>query len=253
MSRNGQVILKIQEVIKEFSEIYWDFFTEKDEIYPVELKNSKLLKIIDSKNYKKIKNLNSIELKNVHKITEKFLKKYMFGALYEDTKGIFFGFSKEKDELYINQELIFYMKEKLIKEYTDIIKNEINLFLGTSKKTRRRKNMIYYQQKFGFEMNYIDLFTENKDLLQKTKSDLSIELGIGIPKIDSILQYLEFSDVIRKNEITLFGNKIKEMKSNYDFIEPIVYYNMVKNPEFGGHYIYSNLINIVIYEKLKLI
>ena len=38
------------------------------------------------------------------------------------------------------------------------------------------------------------------------------------------------------------------MKLNVDYIEPLILYNLIKDPERGGHYVYSNFMNNVLYD-----
>lgn len=46
---------------------------------------------------------------------------------------------------------------------------------------------------------------------------------------------------------TNFAKKISKMNYNSDYVEPLLYYYLVKNSSLG-HYIYSELINEVIYK-----
>lgn len=49
------------------------------------------------------------------------------------------------------------------------------------------------------------------------------------------------------NEETEFSKKISKMSYNIDYVEPLLYYYLVKNNNYG-HYIYSELVNEVIYK-----
>lgn len=116
--------------------------------------------------------------------------------------------------------------------------------------------MKYYQQKFSFELHRIirlvceiEIEKNFNEMIKKySKDEMATELGIGRPKYDTIIQYMEFSGLIEKNNETIFNEKIRKMKFNLDYIEPLIYYNLVKSPLKGGHYILSNLVNEVLYK-----
>lgn len=109
--------------------------------------------------------------------------------------------------------------------------------------------MIYYQQRFNLEVLYLLRLLEDKELfLDKKRSEIADNLGMGEPKLLAMEQYLRVLDLINDNrEITNFGSKILSMKNNLDFIEPLLYYKLIREPEKGGHYVYSTLVNEVLY------
>ena len=109
--------------------------------------------------------------------------------------------------------------------------------------------MIYYQQRFGLEIIYLlKLLSMNELFLEGKRSEIAEELGIGEPKLVAMEQYLRILDLLDGNKkITNFGEKILLMKNNLDFIEPLLYYKLTREPERDGHYIYSNLVNDVLY------
>lgn len=111
--------------------------------------------------------------------------------------------------------------------------------------------MKYYGQKFTFELStglkLIKLINSNDAITLSNKDLISEELGMGIPKVETLLQYLEICGIIKNKELTYLGKKIIDMDGDYDFVEPLIYYELVKNPEKNGHYIYSSLVNDTLY------
>ncbi|MGL6023552.1 MAG: hypothetical protein ACRC0F_02965 [Cetobacterium sp.] len=107
-----------------FEEVYRDMLTEFYKMYykyknEMNLKNKKSLLyiLLEEKNIKSKDELYKIDTKDL-----KFLSNYMFGALYSDTKGIFFGFSKQEKKISlnldirneINEEIMFRLKDRTI-------------------------------------------------------------------------------------------------------------------------------------------
>ena len=111
--------------------------------------------------------------------------------------------------------------------------------------------MKYYGQIFAFELptclKLINLVKNRDSLTLPNKDLISEELGMGIPKVEALLQYLEICGIIKNKELTYLGKKIIDMDGDYDFIEPLIYYGLVKDPKKNGHYIYSSLINDTLY------
>lgn len=111
--------------------------------------------------------------------------------------------------------------------------------------------MKYYGQLFAFKLptslKLINLAKENNNITLQNKELISEELGMGIPKVETLLQYLGICGIIKNKELTYLGKKIIDMDGDYDFIEPLIYYGLVKNPKKNGHYIYSSLVNDTLY------
>lgn len=111
--------------------------------------------------------------------------------------------------------------------------------------------MKYYGQKFTFELStglkLIKLVKNNNTISLSNKDLIGEELGMGVPKVETLLQYLEICGIIKNKELTYLGKKIIDMNGDYDFVEPLIYYELVKNPEKNGHYIYSSLVNDTLY------
>lgn len=253
LANEHTTVTTISKVIKKMIKNYWNFFALKSNFYAKEETESLLYKDLVEHKFIKYEDLSKNLKEIIINKNLKTLKNYVFGALYKDMEGKLYGFSKRNDFLEINDSFVTYFKnDTLSKNYIYKIKNELNEFLSkrnTFDIIKRRKEMAYYQQKFSFEMTFVYKILNNIEKLRGSKFEMAQELGLGTPKLDALLQYLKISDLISQdNELTLLGSKILKMKLNADYIEPLILYNLIKNPEKGGHYVYSNFINDVLYD-----
>ena len=85
------------------------------------------------------------------------------------------------------------------------------------------------------------------ELKEKSRQELADNLGIGLPKLLAELQYMSCMNLYDGKGETEFSKKISNLNSNHDYIEPLLYYYLVKNENYG-HYVYSELMNEVIYK-----
>ncbi|MGL6023553.1 MAG: hypothetical protein ACRC0F_02970, partial [Cetobacterium sp.] len=119
----------------------------------------------------------------------------------------------------------------------------------------------YYQQKFALEINYLLKsltdryeFENEKEvslselLNEKNRQEVADILGIGAPKLGTQLQYMNFLNLYDGTEETLFSKKIIEMKNNSDYVDPLLYYFLTRNSYSGGHYLYSEIVNEIIFK-----
>ncbi|MGL5796896.1 MAG: DUF4007 family protein [Cetobacterium sp.] len=119
----------------------------------------------------------------------------------------------------------------------------------------------YYQQKFALEINYLlKSLTDKYELLnekevslsellnEKTRQEVADILGIGAPKLLAQLQYMDFLNLYDGTKETLFAKKILKMKNNSDYVDPLLYYFLTRNSYSGGHYLYSEIINEIIFK-----
>lgn len=108
----------------------------------------------------------------------------------------------------------------------------------------------YSGQKFQFQViNFIDVLIELSDGCDSTKK-LSEKLGMGVPKIESIVQYLKIVDCVNSKEfkVTNFGEAIIKLK-NKDLVYPLIYSKLCRGWENGGHFFFSRMANNVLYER----
>ena len=156
------------------------------------------------------------------------------------------------------------------KNFSEKLYNKIKISLGlenilnyeykreniVEEKIIMKEKAIYYQQKFALEIDYIlknisTTFENNTsffELLKNiSKQELADILGIGVPKLTAQLQYMACMNLYDGVNETNFAKKISKMNYNSDYVEPLLYYYLVKNSSLG-HYIYSELINEVIYK-----
>lgn len=245
----------------EFEEIYlyilkdfYDYYSLYKEKMNINTKKSNLYLLLERKN-----------LKEINKKDLNFLKQYVFGALYNDTEGVLFGFSKDKEIIYLNN-----IEDIIDKNFSEKLYNKIKISLGlenilnyeykieniVEEKIIMEEKAIYYQQKFALEIDYIlknisTTFENNTsffELLKNiSKQELADILGIGVPKLTAQLQYMACMNLYDGVNETNFAKKISKMNYNSDYVEPLLYYYLVKNSSLG-HYIYSELINEVIYK-----
>lgn len=247
---------------------YMYFYKYKDDMNQKSRKSS-LYILLKEKNIRHRENLQDIKIKELD-----FLSSYVLGALYNDTKGNVFGFSKNDKKIILNTkikdeistEVLLRLNQKLVDDLgvEEIERNEIREF--KEKVVDRIENVKeekgnYYQQKFALEVNYIlnnlvEIYREDnkgdsetffEKLKNKTREEVADELGIGEPKLQAQLQYMKILNLLDKNDKTVFTEKISKMNANHDYIEPLLYYYLVKSKRDGGHYIYSELVNEVIY------
>ncbi|MGL6066602.1 MAG: DUF4007 family protein [Cetobacterium sp.] len=245
-------------ILDEFYKIYSIYKSE------INLKNKKslLYMLLKEKNIKTKDELHKINIAELN-----FLENYVFGALYSDTEGKCFGFSKKDKSIIVNLNLKNNITKNIIKKLEIKIIQELGLVIDDYfiKKEMEDPQMEitedikgekgnYYQQKFPLEIDYIlnnllktdELCFFNK-LEKLSKQEMADELGIGVPKLSTQLQYMKFLNLFDGAKKTVFAEKIFQMNSNYDYVEPLLYYHLTKNKIDGGHYIYSELINEVIY------
>lgn len=251
----------------EFEEVYmyilnefYFYFTKYKEKINLINKKSSLYLLLQNK-----------KLENITKKDLSFLKKYVFGALYNDTEGQLFGFSKEEELFYLSNNL----QEKIDKKIMEELKEKLMLSLGLENFYEQEYNFKendkfkevgeekikmeakkYYQQKFPLEIDYIlkkistplengNLFFN--ELKEKSRQEMADNLGIGLPKLLAELQYMSCMNLYDGKGETEFSKKISNLNSNHDYIEPLLYYYLVKNENYG-HYVYSELMNEVIYK-----
>ena len=187
---------------------------------------------------------NDFNISDEEKINKdfKFFFNYVFGALSENTKNNLFGFSDRNISLNIN--LRKFLTENILE---DILKKIKLKFFIKKDDIKEKSIMLSYQQKFKLEIGYILNLLDKDNFLDLKNSEITTELGIGIPKYQALKQYMMILDLIKDNKKTEFFYKIMGMKGNADFIEPLLYYKVVRNPEKGGHYIFSEFINETLY------
>lgn len=258
--------LESSKKVFEFEEIYTFFLNEfyyyyklyKDEMN-ITTKNSGIYILLENTLFK-----------NISKKDLNFLKKYVFGALYNDTQGKLFGFSKEEEVIYLNKKL----SKKIESRIRDKLEQKLMISLGLEVTYNCSENKVhkigeeevkmeekvvkarYYQQKFALEIDYIlknitNKLEEDKTffemLKENSRQEMADILGIGLPKLTAQLQYMACMNLYNGNEETEFSKKISKMSYNIDYVEPLLYYYLVKNNNYG-HYIYSELVNEVIYK-----
>ncbi|MGL5356853.1 MAG: DUF4007 family protein [Cetobacterium sp.] len=247
-------------ILDEFYKIYSIYKSE------INLKNKKslLYMLLKEKNIETKDDLYKINIAELN-----FLENYVFGALYSDTEGKCFGFSKKDKSIIVNLNLKNNITENIIKKLEIKIIQELGLVIDGYfiKKEREEPQMEitedikeekgnYYQQKFSLEIDYIlNNLLKTKDeicffsnLEKLSRQEMADDLGIGLAKLTTQLQYMKFLNLFDGTKKTTFGEKISKMNSNHDYIEPLLYYYLTKNKNDGGHYIYSELINEVIYK-----
>lgn len=246
------------------NDFYIYFVEHKDEMNQKSRKSS-LYILLKEKNIHHRENLQDIKIKELD-----FLGSYVLGALYNDTKGNIFGFSKSDKKIIlntnikqeINVDILSNLNQKILADLglEEIDKKEIREFeeIEVDKiESFKEEKGNYYQQKFALEIDYIlnnlvEIYREDnktffEKLKDKSREELADELGIGEPKLQAQLQYMKMLNLIDKNDKTVFTEKISKMNANHDYIEPLLYYYLVKSKREGGHYIYSELVNEVIY------
>ncbi|MGL5050244.1 MAG: hypothetical protein ACRC6E_06355, partial [Fusobacteriaceae bacterium] len=245
-------------ILKEFYAIYSVYKLE------INLKNKKslLYTILEEKNIQKIYDLEKITTSEL-----KFLENYVFGALYSDTEGKYFGFSKIDKKITVNlnlknkitQNIIKKLEIKIIKDLgldDYFIKNKIKETPMEITENLKEQKVNYYQQKFSLEIDYIlnNLLKKGEKtcffskLKEQSRQEMADDLGLGLPKLSAQLQYMKILNLFDGVDKTIFAEKISKMNSNHDYVEPLLYYYLTKSKADGGHYIYSELINEVIYK-----
>lgn len=111
----------------------------------------------------------------------------------------------------------------------------------------------YSQQKFSMDVIYIlrilELIDEGKVC---DKKEISLNFGIGEPKAEAYLDYLDILNLIDKtNKITFLGKVILKLNGNVDYSYSILHYQFAKGWNKGGHEFYSLLVNNFLYEKFS--
>ena len=84
------------------------------------------------------------------------------------------------------------------------------------------------------------------------KKEISLNFGIGEPKAEAYLDYLDILNLIDKtNKITFLGKVILKLNGNVDYSYSILHYQFAKGWNKGGHEFYSLLVNNFLYEKFS--
>ncbi len=110
----------------------------------------------------------------------------------------------------------------------------------------------YSGQKFKFEpqylisiLEYFNNITDKNIRVQNVAEDF----GIGVPKVQSLLQYLKIIESISDDlQLTNFGEKLIQFKNNDEFIYPLIYSKLCRGWENGGHFYFSRLVNDIFYD-----
>lgn len=221
-------------------------------------------------------------------LTSKVLKTNVIGALYFNFDESIYEFDLKKEELRINKDYYLFFREKneLLKI---ILKYKTIEFLKITEKNKKvlekivsilykenvdenfeeKINIIYKKmllnkggkmhskQGFGFQVGYSITLLEMIEEGVTTKGELVDLKGIGRNKIDTHIEWLRFIGAIRvlnqKIYLTEFGKFYLKIKYSNDFLEPLMLYRLVKNPNLEkehGHFYFSTLINEILYEAL---
>ncbi|WP_407535611.1 DUF4007 family protein [Cetobacterium somerae] len=252
--------IKFEEIFREFLETYfYIYISNNNKLY--DDKKNPIFVLMQNKDIKTYNDLLRIEDKEL-----KFLDKYVLGALYKDTEGCLFGFSKKTKKIECNLLIKNQLTQDIFCKLDNLLKEEFGIFEGKKNqimeeqveidKVKSSKNN-YYQQKFALEINYIlKSLTENFegdlnlfDMLKSfSQQEVADNLGIGLPKLVAHLQYMKILNLYDGVSKTSFGEKISQMNNNLDYIEPLLYYFLTKDISLGGHYIYSEVMNEAIYK-----
>lgn len=231
--RENVIVISKEEilllVVKEYVNILEKYTPNEKE------KNTLLYKTISKGDF---------DISNEEKIKKefRFFFNYVFGALSQNTKNNLFGFSDRNVNLNINLKKI--LTENILEGIIEKIKSK---FFIKRDNIKEKNIMLGYQQKFELQVDYILNLLNKDNFLELKSSEITTELGIGVPKYQALKQYMMILDLIKDNKKTELFYKIMDMKGNADFIEPLLYYKVVRSPEKGGHYVFSEFINETLY------
>ena len=121
---NERCEIAISDLSKEFSSTYWDLINvNKIPQKPESLAdNGSSVEILVRKYTEQYPETNSIYFENIKshiqnsflKECEKIVVKYVVGALYSETKGLLYGFSKKEKKIVLNQRSLDFLRDNKV-------------------------------------------------------------------------------------------------------------------------------------------
>lgn len=98
---------------------------------------------------------------------------------------------------------------------------------------------MHSKQGFQFEIEYSMLLLEIIQEGYNTKEKIKNKIGIGENKINNFIEWILFIEAIEIEDriitISNLGKFYLKIRDNLDYIEPIILYNLIKNPDINRH------------------
>ncbi len=113
---------------------------------------------------------------------------------------------------------------------------------------------MHSKQGFRFELDYSLMLLKNIHEGNTNKDILKDVTGAGENRIIAFYDWLKYIGSIEGNQneskLTKLGETYLKIQENDDFIEPLMLYHLLRNPDLeknDGHYYFSTLINEIFF------